>query len=74
MMLGELHNRTGLPFQVKLLKDTPQECTLRTFVRALKCKVSAYRLHKKLFKHLDAEDTATKVGINLFFTWPVEES
>ena len=74
LMLQEAHNRTRLPSQVKLLKDMPHECTLRRFVRALECKVRAHRLHKKLMKDLDAEDTARKVRTILFLKWPDEES
>ena len=65
-MLQEAHSRTRLPSRATLLRDMPLQCTLERLVRALKTKVGAHRLHKKLIKRLDAEDTAAKVGTILF--------
>ena len=60
LLLQEAFNWTRLPSTIKLLQQMPEECILVRFVRALKKKVSAHRLHKKLCKHLSGEDTHEK--------------
>ena len=60
LLLQEAFDRTRLPSTMKLLQQMPEGCVLVRFVRALKKKVGAHRLHKKLRKHLSGEDTHNK--------------